>query len=187
MPPDPLPKRRHPAHGIKVVESQPTIIFDTICTKDRGPFLANDDFHNIFRDVAANAKAWLLGRYVIMPDHIHFFAGHDGGDIPYENWVKYLNSQLTKSLGRRDSHPGGRGSRPGGRGSRRAAPLVPAPGSAGASPSPWQTDHWDTRVRNADAYDHKWQYVLNNPVRAGLVAKPDDWPYQGEIFQLAWR
>jgi len=24
----------------------------------------------------------------------------------------------------------------------------------------------------------KWEYIRQNPVRAGLVSVPDDWPYQ---------
>jgi putative transposase len=192
MPLDPLPQRRHPAHGIKLVDGQPTIIFDTLCLKDRRPILANDDFHDAFRDVASAADAWLLGRYVIMPDHIHFFSGYTGRDIPYENWMKYLKSQLSRTLGGRVSRRAA--SDPtGGRGSRRAVNRVPAPGSAGASPSHasfaelrWQTDHWDTRIRNAEAYELKWLYVLNNPVRKNLVARPEDWPYQGELYPLRW-
>lgn len=50
----------------------------------------------------------------------------------------------------------------------------------------WQTDHWDTRVRAATAYEEKWHYMLENPVRHGLVAHADDWPYKGEIYPLRW-
>lgn len=41
-------------------------------------------------------------------------------------------------------------------------------------------------MRSAESYDAKWEYVRANPVRAGLVADPDDWPYQGEISILPW-
>jgi len=68
------PKRKHPAHGVLFVEGQPTIIFDTVCTKDRGTWLANDAVHNLLREVWLEADAWWMGRYLIMPDHIHFFA-----------------------------------------------------------------------------------------------------------------
>jgi hypothetical protein len=26
-----------------------------------------------------------------------------------------------------------------------------------------------------------------NPVRAGLVSRPEEWPYQGELNVLEWR
>ena len=64
-----LPQRKHPAHGVLYVDRQPTIVFDTVCTKDRKPWLANQDVHNLLREVWADASAWLVGRYVVMPDH----------------------------------------------------------------------------------------------------------------------
>jgi putative transposase len=78
--------------------------------------LACDAFHRVFREVAAEATAWLVGRYVIMPDHVHLFAGDHGGNVPYENWVTYLKSQITKRCKVRLKVGG-----TGGRGSRRAA------------------------------------------------------------------
>ncbi|MFB3881745.1 MAG: hypothetical protein ACE149_10800 [Armatimonadota bacterium] len=41
-------------------------------------------------------------------------------------------------------------------------------------------------LRSGESYGQKWEYVRMNPVRAGLVANPDDWPYQGEIVQIDW-
>jgi putative transposase len=42
------------------------------------------------------------------------------------------------------------------------------------------------RLRNGDSYSQKWQYVLENPVRTGLVTKPEDWPYQGKVHEIRW-
>jgi REP element-mobilizing transposase RayT len=50
----------------------------------------------------------------------------------------------------------------------------------------WQTDHWDTRLRAEESYDNKWDYVVQNPVRKGLVSEAEQWPFQGEIFELRW-
>lgn len=50
----------------------------------------------------------------------------------------------------------------------------------------WQTDFWDTQMRGNESYATKWEYVRNNPVRAGLVSTADDWPYQGEMNLLRW-
>jgi putative transposase len=38
----------------------------------------------------------------------------------------------------------------------------------------WQRDYWDTRMRRHENYSEKWEYVRNNPVRAGLATKPED-------------
>jgi putative transposase len=48
----------------------------------------------------------------------------------------------------------------------------------------WQEDYFDRYLRSAESYGQKWQYVRNNPVRAGLVRCPEDWPYQGRIWSL---
>lgn len=49
----------------------------------------------------------------------------------------------------------------------------------------WQRDYFDRFIRTAESYDAKWDYVCNNPVRAGLVATNADWPQQGVIHDLA--
>jgi hypothetical protein len=47
-------------------------------------------------------------------------------------------------------------------------------------------DFWDTQLRRQESYDSKWEYVISNPVRAGLVKEPNDWPFQGELNVLPW-
>jgi putative transposase len=42
------------------------------------------------------------------------------------------------------------------------------------------------RLRDEENYHEKWLYVQNNPVRAGLAAKPEDWPYQGRVHEIHW-
>ena len=41
----------------------------------------------------------------------------------------------------------------------------------------WQIDFFDHRLRQDESYDEKYAYTLNNPVRAGLVASPEQWPF----------
>lgn len=42
----------------------------------------------------------------------------------------------------------------------------------------WQRNFFDHRIRNEAEFHEKAEYVLLNPVRAGLVKKRDDWPYK---------
>ncbi len=42
----------------------------------------------------------------------------------------------------------------------------------------WQRDFFDHRLRNWESAQEKANYILMNPVRAGLVADPADWPYK---------
>jgi putative transposase len=45
----------------------------------------------------------------------------------------------------------------------------------------WQRDFFDHRLRAEESFTEKAAYILQNPVRAGLVAKPEDWPYQLQL------
>jgi hypothetical protein len=39
-------------------------------------------------------------------------------------------------------------------------------------------------MHSEESYSEKWLYVAQNPVRKKLAARPEDWPYQGEIYSL---
>ena len=50
----------------------------------------------------------------------------------------------------------------------------------------FQAGGFHHRLRAADGYAQKWQYVRENPVRAGLVVQPEAWPYSGRVHQIRW-
>jgi putative transposase len=41
----------------------------------------------------------------------------------------------------------------------------------------WQRDFFDHRIRHEASLIQKWDYILNNPIRAGLASDTADWPY----------
>ena len=41
----------------------------------------------------------------------------------------------------------------------------------------WQREYFDRAVRNPAHLRAVWEYIEHNPVRAGLVARPADWPH----------
>jgi putative transposase len=100
------------------------------------------------------ASAWVVGRYVIMPDHIHLFCAPGEPEIPLDRWVSYWKRLFSQRIRNRDFS--------------------------------WQSHHWDTRLRRAESYDQKWDYVMKNPERAGLIERAEEWPYQGELHVLRW-
>jgi putative transposase len=48
----------------------------------------------------------------------------------------------------------------------------------------WQPGFFDHAFRSSESYAEKWNYVRENPVRAGLVDDAANWPYQGEIVVI---
>jgi hypothetical protein len=48
----------------------------------------------------------------------------------------------------------------------------------------WQPGFYDHLLRSDENYAEKWEYVFQNPVRAGLVAQAETWRYAGEIVRI---
>jgi len=44
----------------------------------------------------------------------------------------------------------------------------------------WQDESFDHVIRHAESLEQKIQYVRDNPVRKGLVSKPEDYPWLWE-------
>ena len=89
-----------------------------------------------------------------MPEHVHLFV-RGGPEFRLGRWVGLLKQALAK-----------------------AAKL-----SAGKK-QVWQPGFFDHLLRSDESYAQKWEYVRENPVRAGLVKFAQDWPYQGEIVHI---
>ena len=213
--PPKLPVRRHPSHNSVMTfhDNRAILLYVTIVTANRMQDLANAAVAECILAAWAAATDWLVGRYVIMPDHIHFFcAPASYPPLDFHRWMAYWKSLSAKAYWRImggsrscatiDSPTGG---------SRSCATekivtsdaqeRVP-PGERGASgangtdaqervppvrnPPLWQRDCWDRQLRTGESYAQKWEYVRNNPVRKGLVANADDWLYQGELNVLEW-
>ena len=135
------------------------IYFITTCTLDRRRILASKEVAGILTDEWRNARnhhGWAIGRYVIMPEHVHFFckAEVDAKALPIfmQRWKEWSSKRMARELN--------------------------------LSGRVWQEEFFDHILRSSDSYSQKWDYVKENPVRAGLVKSSDEWPWQGEIESL---
>lgn len=136
--------------------------FFTACTMSRRKLLACELAFRALRDVwarSAELDGWYVGRFVVMPDHVHFFAMSAREAKPRGDFHKTWKAVTARRLARK---------------------LY-------LSPPIWQEDTFDHILRSAESYQQKWDYVRENPVRAGHCAKTEDWPWQGEINQLSFK
>ncbi len=133
------------------------VYFITACTNRRRRLLDQEGVHAAFIAFSETAASLgvFVGRYVLMPDHLHCFAAFRPGGPGLSRWVQSLKVKLAEGLRLR--------------------------GHAGPY---WQKGFFDHVLRSADSYAEKWKYVRENPMRAGLVEHVEDWPYQGEIHRL---
>ena len=135
---------------------------------------------------------WYGRRFVIMPDHIHLnLIAHMGhGAIRLGQWVKALKA-VVGGLERRDERPvrapGLQNATPAAVG-RAPSHGVPTPSRGGHEFSRikrawrWQDGFHDHKFRTSESEARKWEYVCLNPVRYGLVKRPEEWPFGGEIY-----
>jgi putative transposase len=123
----------------------------------RRPLLANPQSSLIVLAAWSKANFWLVGRYVLMPDHLHLFcAPATFPPTSLKQWVVYWRAEVTRNWP-----------------SKQQKPI-------------WQKDFFDRQLRTGESYSEKWDYVWRNPVRAGLVPHPDQWLFQGELNILQW-
>jgi putative transposase len=125
----------------------------TFNTFRRQVLLANDPVHAAF---CAFAEAGIergvgVGRYVLMPDHVHLFL-RGMVDFRLMQWVRMLKRAMSKVI------------------------AVPPPH--------WQEGFFDHVMRSSESYSAKWAYVEQNPVRAGLVAAQEAWPFAGQSVDI---
>jgi REP element-mobilizing transposase RayT len=48
----------------------------------------------------------------------------------------------------------------------------------------WQPGIFDHLLRHSESYREKWAYIVQDPVRAGLIESSSDWKFQGEMVSI---
>jgi REP element-mobilizing transposase RayT len=104
--------------------------------------------------LADDGKKYRLTAWVIMPNHIHFLATR------FENYTVSDIMQSFKSL---TSHKANKTL-------RRSGQF-------------WMPDYFDRYIRNAKHYEKTVQYIENNPVKARLCSRPEDYPFSSAWFR----
>ena len=51
----------------------------------------------------------------------------------------------------------------------------------------WQRNFFDHRLRHDESAFEKYIYIRQNPIRAGLVRKEENWPYALDRSEMAVR
>ncbi len=152
------PGRKHLPHLAPLeFPNQSVIISVTQVVAGRRSLLARSAAAETILNAWQKADHWLVGRYVLMPDHLHLFCAPARFPFtPLKNWLAFWRAEAMRCWPGSDEKP------------------------------IWQKDFFDRQLRRDESYTEKWHYMRENPVRAGLVSKAEDWPWQGEIHPLMW-
>ena len=132
--------------------------FLTICTNQREALFLD---HALADLVVAQFRrtsgemAFAVLAYCVMPDHLHLLVHGRHQTSDFRRFVK----RLKQSTGQRYSH-------------RAKRPL-------------WQEGYYDRVLRPEEAEAMVARYVIENPVRAGLVDRVFDYPHVGsDVWSL---
>ena len=134
------------------------IYFITACSVDRRPSLDCEPVHDAFRTFCLNSPQHGAWIGRYVLMPDHLHLFLSVVEISLSNWVKSLKNALSKTLR-----------------------------TAGQEGPHWQKSFFDHLLRSGESYSQKWDYVRENPVRAGLVESAEDWPFAGEIHDLEYR
>ena len=97
---DELPQRQNPASGVHIQSGQSNIILLTISTDKREPWLTNEIAHQCLRQTWLEAETWLVGDYLLMPDHLHLFCAPRDLRFTIETWIAYWKREFSLKHGR---------------------------------------------------------------------------------------
>ena len=126
----------------------------TIGTRERRPVLAEPRIARAASDVLqvhARKTSVPIYAYCLMPDHAHLVLGPS----PTCDIIQFVGQ--FKNLAQR------------------------AMWSLGVSGKVWQVSFWYRFLREEESLAEQVRYVLNNPVRRGLVKEWREYPYSGSL------
>lgn len=148
--------RRTPAKGIVLSAEMPLILFCTVgAAQASATWVAQSSVMSALHDQRSReCNAWLVGEYVLMPEHLHFLCcpRRVADGISVERWTGWWKDQFSKHI---------------------RQPLWR-----------WQAGLFHTRIRSDHHLLEKRGYIQENPVKAGLATQPEQWPWRGRVHDL---
>jgi putative transposase len=151
--------------GLKRLHHSGQSHFLTFSCYHRLPHLAQMQMQSAFLLALEQSRRRFAMRvygYVVMPEHVHLLLSEPAGGR-LSRFVQMLKTTVTVQARMRGER------------------------TAGQSPF-WQARYFDHNVRNNEGFITQLRYIHRNPVKRGLCAAPEDWPWssfrawaQGEI------
>jgi len=157
-----LPQRKHLTRiPVWLPADTAVIYFITACCADRRPVFAQADHVctaiECLRQTERRLR-WRVLNCCFMPDHVHLLLSPvQSRDQPPSKFMQRWKNSVTVRL----------------------KPVV--------GHEVWQREFFDRLLRTDEKLDEKWNYIRENPVRAGLCSKPEDYPFSGTPEEILLR
>jgi REP element-mobilizing transposase RayT len=108
--------------------------------------------------LAFDSRRYRLLAWVMMPNHVHvLFQPINGWTVStiVASWKKFTAHKICDNLRERGERPG--------------APV-------------WHREYWDRYIRDQRHFAQAISYIHQNPVKAGLVARAEDWRWSSAFI-----
>jgi REP element-mobilizing transposase RayT len=139
--------------------------FFTLCARHQGAPFSDDVLATAVIDSLLGRKAqhhWRLYTACLMPDHLHFLVGLEPDEI------RYVNSGARGTLAEGLLHHVA---------AFKSFTTTQVWWKRGGTRQLWQRSSYDRVIRHKESIQHAASYILENPVRKGIVKQWQDYPY----------
>lgn len=151
-------------------------VFFTVALAERGSDMLVREIAALRAAVrATRAERWFgIDAWVVLPDHMHCVWTLPEGDWEYSTRLAAIKARFTMSLRRAGFSP------------PPSLPIVQSGRYAGLKPglrhekrevAVGQRRFWEHHIRDDEDLRNHIRYCWINPVKHGLVERPEDWPY----------
>ena len=130
------------------LEREGKMYFSTFTTRNREVLVSAARDIVLASCAAGNGRDYVLHCAMVMPDHVHLILTPNRGQL--FRIMQRIKSRSVHVINQQMQRNG----------------------------SLWTEGSFDHILRNGEKREAKMAYVLNNPVRAGFVARWEDWPWR---------
>ena len=152
--------------GLKRYQEDGDLHFITFSCYQRRPLLEEPQARSTFEEILEQVRQWyglLICGYVVMPEHVHLLVSEpERGTLAAA--LQTLKQTVSHKLGPGRPHPVRDTAA-----DKDGAPICEGPF--------WYTRYYDFNVWTEKKRIEKLKYMHRNPVKRGLVEKPEDWAW----------
>ena len=149
--------------GLKRYQQARCLHFITFSCYRRAPLLASPESRRVFEQTLERVRKWygiFVAGYVVMPEHVHLLISE-----PECNKLSVVIQMLKQNVARQLTE--------------RPRPVSPKNGETrtGHPRVFWYARYYDFNVWSEEKRIEKLRYIHRNPVKRGLVLRPEDWEW----------
>ncbi len=133
-------------------------IFFTVNLAAPGSDLLTREVVALRRSIARtkSERPFCIDAFVVLPDHLHCIWTLPPGDRDFSTRWRLIKSRFSRTLPQGPTRPSHE---------KRNERGI------------WQRRFWEHHIRNEDDFNNHIRYCWFNPIKHGLVERPEDWPY----------